>query len=276
MSEAIMGSTSWRSGVHAVLASSRVHVEPRNPTLPRAEQWHMNFVHASHNRDLNNVQEDFLSDVEKTRPAEAGGRRAELRERLIDAAERLIEKQGLAGVKARALAEDCRLRARRDLHGLSRSRCAHPRGERAHAGASRRASRSGPAARRPRRARLAKGPPRARRPRPRLSRLRLRAPGELARPVRAPPAGRQASSGMADRRPVPPFRKGRGAARSARAPHGRQRSARLSARSLFSAVHGLVLLGLEEKLAPMPLPTLRAEVARLVTATAKGLETMNR
>jgi AcrR family transcriptional regulator len=48
------------------------------------------------------------------------------------------------------------------------------------------------------------------------------------------------------------------------------------ARSLFSAVHGLVLLGLEEKLAPMPLPTLRAEVARLVTATAKGLEAMNR
>ena len=44
------------------------------------------------------------------------------------------------------------------------------------------------------------------------------------------------------------------------------------ARSLFSAVHGLVLLGLEEKLAPMPLATLRAEVERLVTAMAKGLE----
>ncbi len=46
-----------------------------------------------------------MSDGEKTRPAEAGGRRAELRERLIDAAERLIETQGLAGVKARPLAE---------------------------------------------------------------------------------------------------------------------------------------------------------------------------
>ena len=43
------------------------------------------------------------------------------------------------------------------------------------------------------------------------------------------------------------------------------------ARSLFSAVHGLVLLGLEEKLGVMAFPMLREEVARLVTAMARGL-----
>jgi AcrR family transcriptional regulator len=46
----------------------------------------------------------------------------------------------------------------------------------------------------------------------------------------------------------------------------------LLARSLFSAVHGLVLLGLEEKLGVMPFTTLREEVARLVSAMARGLE----
>ena len=44
------------------------------------------------------------------------------------------------------------------------------------------------------------------------------------------------------------------------------------ARSLFSAVHGLVLLGLEEKLGVMPFGTLREEVMRVVSAMAKGLE----
>jgi AcrR family transcriptional regulator len=45
----------------------------------------------------------------------------------------------------------------------------------------------------------------------------------------------------------------------------------LLARSLFSAVHGLVLLGLEEKLGVMPFSTLREEVERLVSAMARGL-----
>jgi AcrR family transcriptional regulator len=45
----------------------------------------------------------------------------------------------------------------------------------------------------------------------------------------------------------------------------------LLARSLFSAVHGLVLLGLEEKLGVMPFATLREEVERLVSAMARGL-----
>jgi AcrR family transcriptional regulator len=45
----------------------------------------------------------------------------------------------------------------------------------------------------------------------------------------------------------------------------------LVARSLFSAVHGIVVLGLEEKLQPIPLSTLREQLALMVTALAKGL-----
>lgn len=43
------------------------------------------------------------------------------------------------------------------------------------------------------------------------------------------------------------------------------------ARTLFSAVHGIVLLGLEEKLVPTPLPLIRAELQRMVRAIATGL-----
>ena len=45
----------------------------------------------------------------------------------------------------------------------------------------------------------------------------------------------------------------------------------LLARSLFSAVHGIVVLGLEEKLQSIPLPVLREQVTFLVKAMAKGL-----
>jgi AcrR family transcriptional regulator len=45
----------------------------------------------------------------------------------------------------------------------------------------------------------------------------------------------------------------------------------LSARSLFSAVHGIVSLGLEEKLGVIPLQTLRAQIAEFVSAMARGL-----
>jgi AcrR family transcriptional regulator len=45
----------------------------------------------------------------------------------------------------------------------------------------------------------------------------------------------------------------------------------LLARSLFSAVHGVVTLGLEEKLGVVPLATLRKQVALVVAATARGL-----
>ena len=45
----------------------------------------------------------------------------------------------------------------------------------------------------------------------------------------------------------------------------------LLARSLFAAVHGMVVLGLDEKVAAMPLPVLHAQVATVVTALARGL-----
>jgi AcrR family transcriptional regulator len=45
----------------------------------------------------------------------------------------------------------------------------------------------------------------------------------------------------------------------------------LLARSLFSAVHGLVALGLEEKLQLIPLPALREQVTTVVTALGRGL-----
>ena len=45
----------------------------------------------------------------------------------------------------------------------------------------------------------------------------------------------------------------------------------LMARSLFSAVHGLVLLGLEEKLQRIPLPLLREQVTLIVGALGRGL-----
>jgi AcrR family transcriptional regulator len=45
----------------------------------------------------------------------------------------------------------------------------------------------------------------------------------------------------------------------------------LLARSLFSAAHGLVALGLEEKLQFIPLPSLRDQVTTIVTALGYGL-----
>lgn len=45
----------------------------------------------------------------------------------------------------------------------------------------------------------------------------------------------------------------------------------LLARTLFSAVHGMVALGLDEKVAAMSLPALRGQVETIVTAMARGL-----
>ncbi len=45
----------------------------------------------------------------------------------------------------------------------------------------------------------------------------------------------------------------------------------ITARSLFSAVHGMVALGLEQKLVAVPLPALRKEIADLVRAMINGL-----
>ena len=45
----------------------------------------------------------------------------------------------------------------------------------------------------------------------------------------------------------------------------------ITARSLFSAVHGMVALGLEQKLVAVPLPALRNEIAGLVRVMLDGL-----
>ena len=45
----------------------------------------------------------------------------------------------------------------------------------------------------------------------------------------------------------------------------------VTARSLFSAVHGMVLLGLEQKLIAVPVEALRAEIATIVRAMVDGL-----
>jgi AcrR family transcriptional regulator len=45
----------------------------------------------------------------------------------------------------------------------------------------------------------------------------------------------------------------------------------LLARSLFSAVHGIVLIGLEEKLQSLPLAVLRQQVTAMIEAFARGL-----
>ena len=45
----------------------------------------------------------------------------------------------------------------------------------------------------------------------------------------------------------------------------------VTARSLFSAVHGMVLLGLEQKLIAVPVEALRAEIAAIVRAMVDGL-----
>jgi AcrR family transcriptional regulator len=45
----------------------------------------------------------------------------------------------------------------------------------------------------------------------------------------------------------------------------------VTARSLFSAVHGMVLLGLEQKLIAVPIAALRAEIAAIVRAMVEGL-----
>jgi AcrR family transcriptional regulator len=45
----------------------------------------------------------------------------------------------------------------------------------------------------------------------------------------------------------------------------------LVARSLFSAVHGMVMLGLEEKLQTLPLESLREQVALIVSTIGRGM-----
>ncbi len=54
-------------------------------------------------------------------------------------------------------------------------------------------------------------------------------------------------------------------------PHLSSERRALVARSLFSAVHGMVMLGLEEKLQTLPLESLREQVALIVSTIARGM-----
>jgi AcrR family transcriptional regulator len=58
---------------------------------------------------------------------------------------------------------------------------------------------------------------------------------------------------------------------SALFPRRSQAQLGVTARSLFSAVHGMVALGLEQKLIAVPLDALRSEIATLVRAMIDGL-----
>jgi hypothetical protein len=46
---------------------------------------------------------------------------------------------------------------------------------------------------------------------------------------------------------------------------------RQRARTLFSAVHGVVLLGLEEKLAPTPASTLESQLSDFIDIVSRGM-----
>jgi AcrR family transcriptional regulator len=54
-------------------------------------------------------------------------------------------------------------------------------------------------------------------------------------------------------------------------PHLSSERRALVARSLFSAVHGMVMLGLEEKLQALPLESLREQVALIVSMIGRGM-----
>jgi AcrR family transcriptional regulator len=54
-------------------------------------------------------------------------------------------------------------------------------------------------------------------------------------------------------------------------PHLSRERRALVARSLFSAVHGMVMLGLEEKLQTLPLESLREQIAFIVSTIGRGL-----
>jgi AcrR family transcriptional regulator len=240
------------------------------------KQTHMNFVQGDAYRKNEHCSSKISSEGEMPKSAVAtGARRGELKERLTDAASRLIEAQGLASVKARPLAEKagCALGAIYtvfpDLDALILAVSART-----------------------------------------LARLEAHLDAiavEVAAEASPREAARQRLVALAlayldfafahraswralfehrlpEGRPVPEWM----VAEQARlfgkvevllgplVPHMGVAQRAILARSLFSAVHGLVLLGLEEKLGVMPFAMLREEVERLVSAMARGLEEMDR
>ncbi|MGO9392984.1 TetR/AcrR family transcriptional regulator [Rhodoblastus sp.] len=55
------------------------------------------------------------------------------------------------------------------------------------------------------------------------------------------------------------------------APHAEAESLTLMSRTLFSAVHGIVWIGLDEKLVAVPVDALEGQIDRLVRAACRGL-----
>jgi AcrR family transcriptional regulator len=205
-------------------------------------------------------------------PPAANARRAKLKETLITAAERLIETQGLAGVKARTLAHEagCALGAIYnvfpDLDALILAVSARTLASLD--------SQLTPILLR------ADGSPQALTPEQAQSKLEALALAYLdfAAAHRASwralfehrlPAGKAMPEWMiADQARL--FGKVE-ALLDPLAPNMAVAERSALARTLFSAVHGVVLLGLEEKLAPMPLGLLRRQLTELVAAMAVGL-----
>ena len=237
----------------------------------------MNIVHEIRNNiSVNSVQGPHSGELRAvartSKSAAAEARRAELREKLIEAAERLIEAQGLSGVKARPLAEaaGCALGAIYnvfpDLDALilavSARTLARLDAHLAPALAEVERSAASPA-------------DKARRGLVDLSLAYL----DFAYAHRASwralfehrlPEGRAVPEWLlADQARL--FGKVE-AFLEPLLPSISPPDRALTARSLFSAVHGLVLLGLEEKLTAMPLGVLLDQLARLMRAMVKGLE----
>jgi AcrR family transcriptional regulator len=203
--------------------------------------------------------------------AKTADRRQELRQKLIDAAEKAISEKGLAGLKARDLAEavGCALGAIYnvfpDLDALiyevnARTLAAFGR-------VFERLEQSEPVAA-------------ASETEAAIARLVRLATGYLDFAARNQPRWRALfEHRMAEKRDIPDWYVERqrplfllveeplGALRPDLAAPERERFAR----TMFSAVHGVVILGLDEKLMPLPMPALREQVKQIVAALGIGL-----
>ena len=174
-----------------------------------------------------------------------------LRDALIDAAERTIASEGLRGMKARELAYKVGCAVGAIYNVVRRSRRPDLRGERAHAGAARKDAhgrrRAGIATRRPTRSRALTHLALAYTDYAAANRPRWRAlfDHRLPEGARGPDLVHGRTS-----RACSSISRSRCASSRPRIAHERRT---LLARSLFSAVHGIVLIGLEEKLQSIPL-----------------------
>ena len=217
---------------------------------------------------MNDVQEKIEHGSEDARAETAAGRRhRHLRDALLAAAERAIAESGLPGLKARDVAREagCALgavyTAFADLDALVlavNARTLDALDAHLRAAAASRPEAEGPV---PRVAALAEAYlDYATRHRPRWAALFEH---RMA-------AGRKSPGWYKEKQaelfghieaPVAALRPGLGGAEAA-----------ALSRTLFSAVHGVVSLGLDEKLAPMPEDALRAQLDVLVGALARGLD----